>query len=88
MLKPIDLEVYTPLDYWRTDAEYPPEGTGERFRRFDTYRDLSRGDFTQILPSWLRNAEPVQTNYFHTVPTCGRSSCSLSRPKPTASKRS
>ena len=68
-LPPIDLEAYTPLDYWRTEAQYPPEGTGGRVHRFETYRDLSRGDLTDILPSWLRgaNSDPVQTNYFHTV---------------------
>ena len=66
MLKPIDLEVYTPLDYWRTEAAYPPEGTEERFQRFQTYRDLSRGALDAILPDWLKNANPVQTNYFHT----------------------
>ena len=84
MLKPIDLEVYTPLDYWRTEAAYPPEGTEERFQRFQTYRDLSRGALDAILPDWLKNANPVQTNYFHTVADL-RAKFLLSQPPEAAS---
>ena len=82
MFKDIDLEVYTPLDYWQAGAEYPPEGTGERFRRFEIYRDLSRGDFESILPDWPKK-EWVLVNAFQTV-TDFRPKFLLSKPPETA----
>ena len=66
---PVDPEVLVPLDYWKPEAEFPPdiEGATERYAQFTTYGKLSRGDFNDILPQWLEN-DPVQANYFATIP--------------------
>ena len=68
--KPVDPTALTPIDFWRSGAQFPPDitGVGERYEQFSRYSDLAMGDFDSILPQYANaNNDPVQSNYFATI---------------------
>lgn len=68
--KTVDPTALTPIDFWRSGAQFPPDitGVGERYEQFSRYSDLAMGDFDSILPQYANaNNDPVQANYFATI---------------------